>query len=62
MDPVITPAGVSYEKNFMINFFKKHGPQDPLTRTYLDPNSVINNITLKILVRNNPNLSKWIKF
>jgi hypothetical protein len=46
----------------MINFLKKNGHQDPLTRTYLDFNLVVDNITLKILVRNNPNLSKWIKF
>lgn len=46
----------------MANFLKKHGPQDPFTRAYLDPASIVNNITLKILVRNNPNLPRWIKY
>ena len=39
-----------------------HGSKDPYTRDYLNPNSIIPNTTLKLLVRNNPNLHKWIKY
>ena len=45
-----------------MHFFKQHGHKDPHTRLYLDPHRVVPNITLKILVRNNPNLSKWLKY
>lgn len=58
----MTPTGLSYEKDFIVSFFQKHGPKDPYTREYLDPGSVVSNITLKILVRNHPNLNKWIKY
>ena len=45
-----------------MKFFKMNGKQDPYSRAYLDPNSVVPNTTLKILVRNNPDLHKWIKY
>lgn len=46
LDPVVTPSGITYERNNLLHHFKHNGPYDPLTRKrvledQLYPNLVI---------------------
>ncbi|MCO5590987.1 hypothetical protein L7F22_044963 [Adiantum nelumboides] len=50
-DPVITPSGVTYEREVLLDHLDKVGKFDPLTRQPLDPNQLTSNLAVKEAVR-----------
>ncbi|CAK7349414.1 unnamed protein product [Dovyalis caffra] len=46
-DPVITPSGLSYERQVLLDHLEKVGRFDPITREPLDPSQLVANLAIK---------------
>jgi len=51
-NPVITPDGISYERDVLKLHFNKNGNSDPLTKRQVTFNEVIENTMLKKAIEN----------
>jgi len=51
-NPVITPDGISYERDVLKLHFNKNGNSDPLTKRQVTFNEVIENVMLKNAIEN----------
>lgn len=50
-DPVITPSGITYERNVLLDHLQKVGMFDPITREPLNKDQLIPNLAIKEAVR-----------
>jgi STIP1 family protein 1 len=57
-DPVITPSGITYEREFLLKHLTKNGPFDPVTRDVCHIGQLIPNFAIKeatnAFLENNP--------
>jgi len=59
-DPVITPSGITYDRNDIEQHLHKVGRFDPVTRTELTIDQLIPNLAIKEVVENFVNENEWI--
>ncbi|KAI9273717.1 hypothetical protein BY458DRAFT_508018 [Sporodiniella umbellata] len=46
-DPVFTPDGITYERQSLLDHFKRNGYFDPITRKACDESSLVRNLSLR---------------
>jgi len=59
-DPVITPSGITYDRNDIEQHLHKVGRFDPVTRTELTIDQLIPNLAIKEVIENFVNENEWI--
>lgn len=58
-DPVITPSGITYDRQDIEEHLKRVGHFDPITRQSLQANQLISNISMKEVVDSYLNENEW---
>eukprot|EP00262_Sarcandra_glabra_P007457 TRINITY_DN20280_c0_g1_i1.p1 TRINITY_DN20280_c0_g1~~TRINITY_DN20280_c0_g1_i1.p1 ORF type:complete len:280 (-),score=45.95 TRINITY_DN20280_c0_g1_i1:293-1132(-) len=58
-DPVITPSGITYEREVLVNHLLKVGNFDPVTRELLDVHQLVPNLAIKEAVQAFLNKHGW---
>jgi STIP1 homology and U-box containing protein 1 len=60
-DPVITPSGITYDRNDIEQHLQRVGRFDPVTRTELSMDQLIPNLAMKEVVEHFVNENEWVE-
>lgn len=61
-DPVITPSGITYDRQDIEEHLRRVGYFDPITRQPLKANQLISNLAMKEVVDSYLNENEWAKY